>query len=179
MTTKKTAESRPQMQENFDFAKIAHEFIHKFHLDFGKNDSLLSITEITSGASISMFGYIACYITLRGRGNDRNPYLKVANDELKKAGLTEQQLPPCIVGEDMYQTHYFNLDCNLDCVVTALYNYAKKYYSSEIFGCCSKYIQCSDARQCIVNDLAISINCAYFKNLQAGRIFYGKNRNID
>ena len=47
------------------------------------------------------------------------------------------------------------------------------------FGCCHKYIECSDARKCLHDDLNYSEGCIYRQNLEAGRIFYGKNRNVD
>lgn len=46
------------------------------------------------------------------------------------------------------------------------------------FGCCSRYIQCSDAKKCIHPDPVFASACMYRKNLESGKIFYGKNRNI-
>lgn len=51
---------------------------------------------------------------------------------------------------------------------------------SELFGCCSLNEKCSDARHCLrdINDPEYS-NCGYRRlNLDRGRIFYGKNANI-
>lgn len=48
---------------------------------------------------------------------------------------------------------------------------------AELFGCCSLYKECSDARHCLrdINDPGYS-NCGYRRfNLEKGRIFYGKN----
>ena len=44
------------------------------------------------------------------------------------------------------------------------------------FGCCHLYRECSNAKRCL-QDEARSANCAYRKNLEAGKIFYGKNVN--
>lgn len=41
------------------------------------------------------------------------------------------------------------------------------------FGCCSRYRECSDARRCLAPD--IGHGCMYRRNLEAGRIFYGRN----
>lgn len=49
--------------------------------------------------------------------------------------------------------------------------------SPDSFGCCSSYRACSDAGQCVISDRDYSVNCLYRKNLEAGRIFYGKNAN--
>ncbi len=46
------------------------------------------------------------------------------------------------------------------------------------FGCCSRYMQCSDAKKCVHPDLFTSLACGYRRNLEDGRIFYGKNKNI-
>ena len=48
----------------------------------------------------------------------------------------------------------------------------------EGFGCCSRYEQCSDALQCINPDIMLAQACAYRKHLEAGKVFYGKNKNI-
>lgn len=45
-------------------------------------------------------------------------------------------------------------------------------------GCCSRYVECSDAMKCIQKDDSISSVCYYKKNLESGRIFYGKNKTI-
>lgn len=50
--------------------------------------------------------------------------------------------------------------------------------TEESFGCCSKYEECSDAKHCVHNDVRLRFSCMYKKNLDAGRIFYGKNKNI-
>ncbi|MCM1523437.1 MAG: hypothetical protein NC120_03160 [Ruminococcus sp.] len=47
----------------------------------------------------------------------------------------------------------------------------------ENFGCCSKYAECSDEKRCLHNNLFYARCCYYRKNLEAGRIFYGKNAN--
>ena len=47
------------------------------------------------------------------------------------------------------------------------------------FGCCSKFEQCSDVRKCLHENKLYSKACMYRDNLDQGRIFYGKNRNID
>ena len=46
------------------------------------------------------------------------------------------------------------------------------------FGCCSQHEECSDAKRCIHPNRLYSTACAYRNNLESGRIFYGKNRNI-
>lgn len=45
-------------------------------------------------------------------------------------------------------------------------------------GCCSHYMDCSDALHCVQTDPLISMACIYRQNLKAGKVFYGKNKNI-
>lgn len=46
------------------------------------------------------------------------------------------------------------------------------------FDCCSRYLECSEAKQCVHPDPEFAIKCGYQFILQNGRIFYGTNRNI-
>lgn len=50
--------------------------------------------------------------------------------------------------------------------------------AGEGFGCCHLYEKCSDAKTCIQPDKLFALACYYKKNLEQGRIFYGKNKNI-
>lgn len=45
--------------------------------------------------------------------------------------------------------------------------------------CCSRYLECSDAKACVHPDKLFALGCGYRKILQSGKIYYGKNRNID
>lgn len=45
--------------------------------------------------------------------------------------------------------------------------------------CCSRYLECSNAKKCIHPDPAFALGCGYRKILASGKIFYGENRNID
>lgn len=54
-----------------------------------------------------------------------------------------------------------------------------KYKSSEpSYGCCHLYQECSDAKRCVSPEKMYATVCLYRKNLESGRIFYGKNRNV-
>lgn len=58
--------------------------------------------------------------------------------------------------------------------------YCLRHYESKAktFGCCSQFIQCSDAKKCVHKNKLYSMACSYRRNLDAGRIFYGKNKNV-
>lgn len=54
------------------------------------------------------------------------------------------------------------------------------YFSEggEKFGCCHLYKECSDAKKCLHENILYARSCIYGSNLKAGRVFYGKNRNV-
>ncbi len=50
--------------------------------------------------------------------------------------------------------------------------------TKESFGCCSKYIECSNNKHCVTEDVRARFSCQYKRNLDKGKIFYGANKNI-
>lgn len=54
----------------------------------------------------------------------------------------------------------------------------KKLFNFDDFGCCSRYIECSNAKHCVHPDIIFATACQYGANLENGKIFYGENRNI-
>lgn len=65
---------------------------------------------------------------------------------------------------------------NLD-KIKKVYKEISSISDDEMFGCCSSYMICSDEKKCI-KDNKFSRNCYYKQNLENGKIFYGKNRNV-
>ena len=59
-----------------------------------------------------------------------------------------------------------------------IYTYLYLNEPIEQFGCCSRYIECSDLLKCINPDKKASKGCQYKNNLENNKIFYGKNKNI-
>lgn len=51
----------------------------------------------------------------------------------------------------------------------------KNESASDLFGVCSRYRECSDAKRCLIDDRDYSQSCQYRKNLESGIIYYGKN----
>lgn len=43
----------------------------------------------------------------------------------------------------------------------------------DAFGCCSKYMECSNEGKCLHSDVLYSKVCMYRKNLEKGMVFYG------
>jgi len=61
--------------------------------------------------------------------------------------------------------------------ILEIYDYCYAKSSGELFGCCHRYVECSDKRKCIIEDNPLSKGCIYRQNLINGKIFYGKNAN--
>lgn len=59
------------------------------------------------------------------------------------------------------------------------YVYANYVSKAASFGCCGQFNACSDAKKCLHPNKLYSKACTYRKHLENGRIFYGKNRNVD
>jgi hypothetical protein len=59
-----------------------------------------------------------------------------------------------------------------------IYAKALELAKEEAFGCCHRYVECSDLKKCIHPDQQHARGCMYKKNLDEGHIFYGVNRNI-
>ena len=56
--------------------------------------------------------------------------------------------------------------------------FVAEYATSERFGCCHRYVECSDAGKCIAPDPIHAKGCYYKENLEKGKIFYGKNATV-
>lgn len=67
---------------------------------------------------------------------------------------------------------------DLESIRRAVCTRIRYLFNFEIFGCCSKYELCSDLKKCIHTDPFYSEACMYRKNLESGKIFYGKNKNV-
>lgn len=65
--------------------------------------------------------------------------------------------------------------------IKQLVEYELRTYVSKAtrFACCSHFIECSDAKKCVHTNKLYACACFYKANLDAGKVFYGKNRNVD
>lgn len=105
--------------------------------------------------------------------------IRIINDiELKKLSLKFDNL------RYKYGELYCKIDIKdsrdifkLDNEILNIYKFLFLQYAVEDFGCCSRYIQCSDNKKCIHNDVKFRLGCLYKRNLDKNRIFYGKNKN--
>jgi len=52
-------------------------------------------------------------------------------------------------------------------------------FNYDSFGCCARYLECSNAKKCIHDDIFYATaSCQYKKHLDKGEIFYGENKTI-
>ena len=72
----------------------------------------------------------------------------------------------------MEQLTLFNENTSTDNAQTT--NISNK---DNLFSCCHRIRECSDAKKCLMSDNPDFINCIYRKNLENGKVFIGKNSN--
>lgn len=143
--------------------------IEKSELENGKKENH------KHAVSIYIAGLFAIRVYLIAKGyriefrKKLYPYITLPNG-IEVAEL--RSYPNSFIIDFKDKTENFFAVCNL-ILIQALENYEP----SEYFGCCSKFIECSDAKKCLHSEPIYSKSCAYRKNLEAGRIFYGKNKN--
>lgn len=68
------------------------------------------------------------------------------------------------------------IDLLRECVEYSVRNYTSK---ASRFGCCSHFMECSDAKKCVHPNKLYACACYYKYNLDQGKIFYGVNKNVD
>ena len=58
--------------------------------------------------------------------------------------------------------------------------YCLERYSSKAdsFGCCSSFLECSNAKKCVHSNKLYSKSCIYRSHLENNEIYYGTNKNI-
>ena len=128
-----------------------------------------------SGASISMFGGVAFSL----RVNSRTQCLDT--DEVAAYDYISQISGAWDGGGKAHfplATREADADAVVD-MVRAVYAARRASVYGRSFMCCNDFIRCSDARQCLKATDPEYAGCAYRKNLEAGRIFYGVNRNVE
>lgn len=92
-------------------------------------------------------------------------------ERIKKTGTNPQHIGITFMAADTTFYEY---------VKTAVLHSVSHYETSEpAFSCCSQFIKCSDEKKCVHANKLYSTACVYRHNLENGKIFYGKNRNID
>lgn len=156
-----------QQMSLFDEDKIAfpssHEDILKLHAQFiaeGETDpDAFTWSDIKNGRSYFFYGKKAFeYITdLAGKAK-----LRIMQDDNKPVTLTTES-------PDFY--YYMEKLKEMKRIVF-------RNLITDTFACCNDFERCSDTLKCLHPENRFYNGCMYRKNLEAGKIFYGKNKNI-
>ena len=158
---------------NKDFAQIELKIIE----NKSGYDSIVFSSEMTAfrpKVSNALFARI--------KTNGKKPYISFKKKYLY--WFSDNNIPTyCVTSEkDFFRVllsdFQFALDFEQKDFSELAYSIVLDAMNFQSFGCCDKYIQCSDALKCIHEDLLYSTSCMYRKNLENGKIFYGKNKNI-
>lgn len=168
-----------KVAENTDALYLEIEAKLKKFIDKSNEQEFeLQITKINNGYSYKCYNIVWLWI-IKKSSNNFIEFNNTPNDLFSR--LIEKQIDAklndgriTIISFDILKT----LD-SIEDILIYKYNYLRLHEPVDSFGCCSRYLSCSNEKKCLQNDIKLSKGCAYKKNLDKGIIFYGKNRNID
>ena len=87
-------------------------------------------------------------------------------------------IPYELKSEPLYMAVDFLPEDNVsDFIRPYLERAVEDYTPPKTFGCCHRYKECSDAKQCLHPNKIYARQCRYRSNLENGHIFYGVNKN--
>lgn len=139
-----------------------------------KDKDAFSSKEIAKGQSYFFFGskVMEFFPKASEKGKAR---LRVKGEIIKAIGQVNESIK-----EDKWYTVLPMSTGQYKKLIEALKLKKKEIFDNltvEPIACCSSFIECSDAKKCLHADDRFYNNCEYRKNLEQGRIFYGKNKN--
>lgn len=130
----------------------------------------------TSGYTVVSFSKLTCFrLKLRGKQCYISIPLVFADLILSSFPQKRLQSDPKYVRILVDEKH--TVDTYTDFLVQIAGETINRYPKG--WDCCSRYLECSNAKTCIHPDKTFALECGYRKVLNSGRIFYGENRNID
>lgn len=98
-------------------------------------------------------------------------------NEVFAAMIQAQGIPAALLTDGFYRVDFDLCTKAKDQWASIFPLFINNALNVDAFACCSKYIECSDAKKCVHSDYARAISCQYRKNLEAGNLFYGVNQN--
>lgn len=139
-----------------------------------KDADAFTSTSTANGASFFFYGVKVFEFALNLSGK---PRMKLPGDLLmsirpQRDGLLEDRFYAFSDPSDDEMNH-------LTDALRERKRYIFRHTVTETFACCNDFMRCSDHRACIHPDDRFYNGCQYRENLEAGRIFYGSNRNVD
>ncbi len=130
----------------------------------------------SSGYTTVSFGTFTVF-RIHLRGNQHYLSIPVTFSDLISPDFPKKQAP----SEQKYIRLLVTNEHSISVYTNFLYTIAGETvnrYPKE-WSCCSRYMECSNAKHCVHPDKMFALGCGYRKILNSGRIFYGDNRNID
>ena len=109
-------------------------------------------------------------------GSSNGTYLKFPNDINVK-----EFYPPATQYKDGSWKAVIDISFDFKAFIKTMADECYSIYSTSFvstFGCCNDFNRCSDALKCLHTDDPFYRGCGYRRNLENGRVFYGKNRTI-
>lgn len=157
------------------FGGYSHDSVYRaIQRMIGVDEQNVYLKELKSTVAIYMYDSNAFNIILNGKTQCIKTTAKAAMDyanSIRCATVKRDALfVPLSCGEE-------DRDAVVS-MVNAVYASKRDSVSNVEFGCCNDFNLCSDAKRCLKESDPFYLGCQYRKNLEAGRIFYGKNRNI-
>lgn len=125
-------------------------------------------------SSISMFDSVVFRIRINSRTQCLDTENTIATEyvsEIAGASLTKNTAHiPLVVEETALP--------KIKAMMQDIYEQRRSQVSGDTFACCNDHVRCSDAGFCLKLNNRDYWGCIYRKNLEEGRIFYGRNKNI-
>lgn len=140
----------------------------------GGDSQLMSITA-TSGYTVVMFGNLTAF-RLKIRGKQHHIFIPLTLADLIPDGVPSKKISADGKYCRVFITDEHPLDSYKNFLVEVVAETVNRYPKE--WDCCSRYLECSDAKACTHPDKAFALGCGYRKILSAGQIYYGKNKNI-
>lgn len=142
--------------------------------DMGGDGQLLKIS-VTSSYTAVMFGNLTAF-RLRIRGKQRYISIPLTLADLIPNDSSTQNTSTAGKYRRVPITDEQPLDSYTSFLINVVGETVNRYPKE--WDCCSRYLECSDAKACTHPNRAFALSCGYRKILSSGRIYFGKNRNI-
>lgn len=171
MPNKEIMKNTAQTKNELDIIDIISQVIK----NSGRDETKIKYTNIQ--AYCTMTFYNLAYI--RVKWGSKSKYIAIPghlNYMLKLVNLQE-----LTAGSDTWIRIPIETETeivSLSTLLLEIFDYCHSKIEGETFGCCSKYLECSDTKSCVQEHEQWSKGCSYRNKLISGKIFYGKNSTI-
>lgn len=171
-----TLEKNPPSLEEVEAFDLLKSSCESFLTNMNIPHRLLLLKGITgkSGIYILDESHLLSYIRIR----KNKKYISFSEDVARFIPEQLQTYTLASTPGTIYVTLHSTTDV-LQCAEAFCETVQLQLQSYHTFDCCSRYMQCSDAKRCIHPNPIDALGCTYKKRLQQGLIFYGINRNIE